>query len=127
MGLVQTQNISDPNNQNVSASTILAQNLGPPQSQGDPNAKDTLNINLPKSPQPPKPKPQDQKHDYTREDLQKMTYNELVTLDSDRQERDRVLKSLGIHIQDWKDAITALRPANLKKVTIKKTPTKKSP
>jgi hypothetical protein len=118
-GLVQTQDISDPNNQNVSASTILAQNLGPPQSQGDPNAKDTLNINLPRSPQQP-----EQKRDYTFDDLSKMSYNKLVILDKNKTERDRILNNLGISKQDWKDAIIALRPASLKKVSIKKTPTK---
>jgi len=118
MGLVQTQNISDPNNQNVSANQTLAQILGPPQSQGDQNAKDVLNQSMSFSKPPP---PQEQKYDYTLEDINKMTYLEMKAINDDTKEKDRLLKKFKITLEQWKEVLKSKKPADTpkKKVEIK--------
>ena len=101
-------------NQNVSANQILGQILGPPQSQGEQNAKDVLNQSMSFSKPPPQ---QDQKYDYTNEDINKMTYLEMKNIDQDKTERDRLIKKIKLTPEKWKEVIKSKKT--------KDTPTKK--
>ena len=100
----------------MSANQTLAQILGPPQSQGDQNAKDILNQSMAFTNPPPQ---QDQKYDYTLEDINKMTYLEMKAIDT--KEKDRLLKKFKLKPEQWDTLLKSKKQADTpkKKVEIK--------